>query len=72
MHFLDENCSMLKNDKKACCRALRAFLSLFGLYVRLYLRNERSLQAESYLCFEHHTVSHIVTEDYCLYACLMI
>ena len=50
---------MLKNDEKARCRALHAFLGLFGVYVRLYLRNERSLQSESYLCFELHTVSHI-------------
>ena len=34
MHFTDENCLMLKNDKKACCRELHAFLSLFGVYVR--------------------------------------
>ena len=49
----------VKNDEKARCRALHAFLGLFGVYVRLYLRNERSLQSESYLCVELHTVSHI-------------
>ena len=59
MHFTEEKCLMLKNDKKARCRALHAFLGLFWVYVRLYLRNERSLQSESYLCFELHTVSHI-------------
>ena len=59
MHFTQENCSMLKTDEKARCRALHAFLGLFGVYVRLYLRNERSLQSESYLCFELHTWSHI-------------
>ena len=59
MHFTEENCLMLKNDEKAHCRALHAFLDLFWVYVRLYLRNERSLQSESYLCFELHTVSHI-------------
>ena len=56
MHFTEENCLMLKNDEKARCRALHAFLGLFGVYIRLYLRNERSLQSESYLCFELHTV----------------
>ena len=59
MHFTEENCLMLKNDEKAGCRALHAFLGLFWVYVRLYLRNERSLQSESYICFELHTVSHI-------------
>ena len=60
---------MLKNDKKARCRALHAFLCLFGVYVRLFLRNERTLQAESYLCFELHTVSHIGVQDDYSYAC---
>ena len=59
MHFTEENCLMLKRDGKARCRALHAFLGLFWVYVRLYLRNERSLLSESYLCFELHTVSHI-------------
>ena len=58
MHFTEENCLMLNNDEKAHCRAFHAFLGLFGVYVRLYLRNKRSLQSESYLCFEHHTLSH--------------
>ena len=60
MHFTEENCLMLKNDEKPRCRALHAFLRIFGVYVRLYLRNERSLLSESYLCFELHTVSHIL------------
>ena len=59
MHFTEENYLMFKNDEKARCRALHAFLGLFGVYVRLYFRNARSLQSESYLCFELHTVSHI-------------
>ena len=59
MLFTEENCAMLKNDKKARCRALHTFLWLLGVYVMLYLRNGRTLQAESYLCFELHTVSHI-------------
>ena len=57
MHFTEKNCLMLKNDEKTGCRALHAFLGLFWVYVRLYLRNEKSLQSESYLCFELHTVS---------------
>ena len=39
----------VKNDDKAHCRALHAFLCIFWLYVRLSLRNESPLQAESYL-----------------------
>ena len=49
----------VKNDEKRVAAHYMPFLSLFWVYVRLYLRNERSLQSESYLCFELHTVSHI-------------
>ena len=35
MHFTEENCLMLKNDEKVRCRALHAFLGLFGYMLGL-------------------------------------
>ena len=72
MHFKEGNLSMLKMTKKTRCRALHVFLCLFGLYIRLYLGNERSLKAESYLCalifipyhiLVHKMIIHIYVND---------